>query len=86
MHPNAANPLAVIAAWLTPEQKVEGARLDALRITSATEGAVIPRVYGRMRVGGKIIWATSGRIGEEIGVGVERGHHRAPSRSAKPLT
>lgn len=28
------------------------------RITSATEGAVIPRLYGRMRMGGNIIWAT----------------------------
>jgi hypothetical protein len=32
--------------------------MDNLRITSATEGAVIPRLYGRMRIGGNIIWAT----------------------------
>jgi len=50
-----------IIASLTPDQRQEGARLDELRVTSATEGAVIPRVYGRMRVGGNIIWATDFR-------------------------
>lgn len=39
-------------------QRFEGARLDALRVTSSTEGAVVSRVYGRMRVPGNIIWAT----------------------------
>ncbi|WP_394343031.1 hypothetical protein [Paenirhodobacter populi] len=46
---------------LTPTQRIEGARLDGLRITSSTEGAVIPRLYGRMRIGGNIIWATDFR-------------------------
>jgi len=35
--------------------------MDNLRITSATEGAVIPCLYGRMRIGGNIIWATDFR-------------------------
>ena len=42
----------------TTHQRVEGARLDALRISTATEGAVIPQVFGRMRLGGTIIWTT----------------------------
>ncbi len=50
-----------IVAALTPTQRVEGARLDDLRFTTATEGAVIPRVYGRHRAGGNIIWATDFR-------------------------
>ena len=50
-----------IVAALTPEQKIEGHRLEDLRVTTSTEGAVIPRVYGRMRVGGNIIWATDFR-------------------------
>ena len=50
-----------IASTLAPAQRIEGARLDSLRITSATEGAVIPRVFGRMRTGGNIIWATDFR-------------------------
>jgi len=50
-----------IVASLQPGQRVEGSRLDALRVTSATEGVVIPRLYGRMRLGGNIIWATDFR-------------------------
>ncbi|MBU3029771.1 baseplate multidomain protein megatron [Paracoccus marinaquae] len=56
---------SVVDSWiissLAPTQRIEGARLDNLRITSATEGAVIPRLYGRMRIGGNIIWATDFR-------------------------
>jgi hypothetical protein len=50
-----------IVSSLAPTQRIEGARMDNLRITSATEGAVIPRLYGRMRIGGNIIWATDFR-------------------------
>ena len=46
---------AAIDSWLVasmaPTQKIAGQRLDTLQITASTEGAVIPRVYGRMRVG-----------------------------------
>ena len=56
---------SVVDSWivssLAPAQRIEGARLDTLRITSATEGAVMPRLYGRMRIGGNIIWATDFR-------------------------
>ena len=37
---------------------VQGPRLNDLHITSSTEGANIPRVYGRVRLGGQVIWAT----------------------------
>ncbi|GHE05464.1 gene transfer agent (GTA) protein [Defluviimonas sp. 20V17] len=47
-----------LVASLAPGQRIEGARLDSLRITSSTEGAVVPRLYGRMRLGGNVIWAT----------------------------
>ncbi|WP_203566198.1 hypothetical protein [Aurantimonas aggregata] len=56
---------SVVESWivssLAPTQRIEGARLDTLRITSSTEGAVITRLYGRMRMGGNIIWATDFR-------------------------
>ncbi|MBY8978384.1 glycoside hydrolase/phage tail family protein [Rhodobacteraceae bacterium NNCM2] len=56
---------SVVDSWiissLAPTQRIEGARMDNLRITSATEGAVIPSLYGRMRIGGNIIWATDFR-------------------------
>jgi hypothetical protein len=35
-----------------------GPRLSDLRITASTEGAPIPRLYGRARLGGQVIWAT----------------------------
>ncbi|MDO5606110.1 MAG: glycoside hydrolase TIM-barrel-like domain-containing protein [Paracoccus sp. (in: a-proteobacteria)] len=53
-----------IVSALMPGQRIEGPRLDSLRLTSATEGVVIPRLYGRMRIGGNIIWATDFR--EEV--------------------
>lgn len=43
---------------------VEGPRLTDLHITSSTEGAPIPRLYGRARLGGQLIWAD--RIRERI--------------------
>ena len=55
---------SLIVASLTPGQRVEGQRLDVLRVTSSTEGGTIPRLYGRMRIGGTIIWATDFR--EEV--------------------
>ena len=37
---------------------VEGPRLSDLHVTASTEGAPIPRLYGRARLGGQVIWAT----------------------------
>lgn len=36
----------------------EGPRLSDLSIMASTEGAPIARVYGRVRIGGEMIWAT----------------------------
>ncbi len=42
---------AAVDSWLVasmaPTQRIAGQRLDTLQITASTEGAVIPRVYGR---------------------------------------
>ncbi len=37
---------------------VEVGRLDRLRVTSAGEGRPLPRVWGRVRIGGRVIWAS----------------------------
>jgi len=37
---------------------VESPRIDRFRLTGAGEGAAIPQVYGRMRLGGSVIWAS----------------------------
>jgi hypothetical protein len=39
-------------------EPVEHGRVDRFRFTGAGEGAPIARVFGRMRVGGQVIWAT----------------------------
>ena len=36
-----------------------GPRLDDLRVTASTEGAAVPRLMGRARLGGQVIWASS---------------------------
>ncbi|MEM6742878.1 MAG: glycoside hydrolase TIM-barrel-like domain-containing protein, partial [Pseudomonadota bacterium] len=43
---------------------VERGKAGTLRLQTAEEGAPIPRVYGRMRVTGQVIWST--RFREEI--------------------
>ncbi len=40
-------------------RSVDGPRLSDLRVTTSTEGAPIPRLYGRARIGGQLIWATA---------------------------
>ena len=39
-------------------RKIEGPRLAELDVQASNEGAAIPRVYGRVRLAGEIIWAT----------------------------
>ncbi|HUS97739.1 MAG TPA: glycoside hydrolase TIM-barrel-like domain-containing protein [Hyphomicrobiaceae bacterium] len=36
----------------------EGPRLSELRVLGSTEGAAIPKAYGRARIGGQVIWAS----------------------------
>ncbi len=38
---------------------VDGPRLSDVRVTASTEGAPIPRLYGRARLGGQLIWASN---------------------------
>ena len=57
---------AVQPAWAghrDPQRVIATARswLGTPYHDQATEGAVIPRLYGRMRIGGNIIWATDFR-------------------------
>src|SRR4051794_39856058 len=39
-------------------RSIEGPRLADLHVMASTEGAPIPRVYGRARLSGQVIWAT----------------------------
>jgi hypothetical protein len=51
-------------------RQVEGPRLKEMDGLTSTEGAPIPRVYGRARIGGQLIWAT--RLEEVANTSVER--------------
>ncbi|MFQ6553315.1 glycoside hydrolase/phage tail family protein [Aestuariibius insulae] len=42
-------------------QTVEVGRVDRFRLTGASEGTAIPRIFGRMRVSGQVIWASKFR-------------------------
>lgn len=39
-------------------RRIEGPRLEQARILASSEGTPIPRLYGRLRIGGQLIWAT----------------------------
>ena len=43
---------------LFPPKPREGPRLQDLRVQTSTYGSPIPRLYGRMRIAGTVIWAT----------------------------
>lgn len=46
---------AIDASMIAP---IEGPRLKSLHVMESREGASLPIVYGRMRVGGQVIWAS----------------------------
>src|ERR1044071_2950547 len=41
------------------ESSAQGPRLADLEVMASTDGAPIPRVYGRARLSGQVIWATN---------------------------
>lgn len=42
----------------TGSEPVEHGRMDRFRFTNAAEGAPVAQLFGRMRLGGQVIWAT----------------------------
>ncbi|MHA3980373.1 baseplate multidomain protein megatron [Halovulum sp. GXIMD14794] len=75
---------ATVGAWLDQRlfgqgsAPVEVGRRDQLRLTGSHEGAAIPRVWGRMRVGGQLIWST-GFVEDSRTRGGGKGTGGAPS-------
>lgn len=55
----------------------QGPRLSDLAVQGSTEGAVIPRLYGRTRLAGQMIWATD--FEEEARTTTESGGKGGPS-------
>ncbi len=48
---------ALLTAMAGP-RRIEGPRLSGFPGISAEEGRPIPRIYGRVRIGGQVIWST----------------------------
>ncbi|TCK31304.1 putative tail protein [Ancylobacter aquaticus] len=48
---------AIDSLVLNPGQRVEGPRLAEFGTMTSTEGAALPRLYGRARLSGQVIWA-----------------------------
>ena len=42
----------------TGSDAIETGRVDRFRLTEAGQGAPIPQIYGRTRIGGQVIWAS----------------------------
>jgi hypothetical protein len=62
---------------------IEGSRLADLSVQSSSEGASIPKVYGRVRLAGQLIWATNF---EEVVTTEEQGGKAGGSRSSATVT
>lgn len=58
---------------------VQGPRLQDLRLTASTEGAPIPRLFGSLRLGGQVLWAS--RFLERRSTRKARGGKGGPSVS-----
>lgn len=54
----AAAGYALDQTYLTKDQVIQGPRLDSARVLSSQEGSSIPKIYGRTRISGQVIWAT----------------------------
>lgn len=63
---------------------IDGPRLSSLRVMASREGAPIPRLYGRARMAGEVIWATRfeevASTGEKSGKGLGGGTTPTPTR------
>ena len=61
---------------------VEHGRIDRFRLTGASEGAAIPRLTGRMRVGGQVIWASRFKESRSTSGGGGKGGPKAPKTTS----
>ncbi|WP_226550449.1 baseplate multidomain protein megatron [Celeribacter naphthalenivorans] len=59
-------------------QTVETGRVERFRLTGASEGSTVAQVYGRMRVGGQVIWATEFEEHKKTSGGGGKGAPKGP--------
>ena len=60
-----------------------GPRLKSMDGITSTEGAGVPRIYGRARIGGQMIWAT--RFLERVNVSFEQTQHQGKGGGGRRL-
>ena len=60
-------------------QTVETGRVERFRLTGASEGTPVAQIYGRMRVGGQVIWATEFQENVSTSGGGGKGAPSAPT-------
>ena len=65
-------------------KRVEGPRLKELHLLGSTQGAPIPRIYGRVRTSGQVIWAT--RFEEVASTHTQRSGGKGSASKAKTKT
>ncbi|MGB3406867.1 MAG: glycoside hydrolase/phage tail family protein [Jannaschia sp.] len=63
-------------------EAVEHGRVDRFRLTGASEGSPIPRVVGRVRVGGQVIWATKFKEHRSVSGGGGKGAPKPPQTTS----
>ncbi|GIT91827.1 phage host specificity protein [Jannaschia pagri] len=63
-------------------EAIEHGRVDRFRLTGASEGAAIPRVVGRVRLGGQVIWATRFKETRTTSGGSGKGGPKAPQTTS----
>jgi hypothetical protein len=66
---------------------VETGRVSRLRLTGAGEGDAIPQIYGRMRTGGQVIWASEFRetVTVRRGQGGGKGSPKPPTPDTREI-
>jgi len=62
----------VVGGALFPQQREPSGKLEDLHVTGSGYGAMIPMVWGRVRLGGNLIWATDLQDSLEGGKGKRR--------------
>jgi hypothetical protein len=72
------------AAAGSGSEPVEYGRLERFRFTGAGDGAPVAELYGRMRLGGQVIWSTNFVENVSVSGGESGGGKGAPPRPASP--
>ncbi len=65
------------------DQSTTGPRLENTQLLSSREGSVIPKVFGRTRVSGEVIWATNFREVQQVEAQSQGGKGGAPKSTVR---